>query len=29
MHLDIGASQFITKQLQIGVVGYDYQQISV
>jgi hypothetical protein len=28
MHLDLGASQFLTKQLQIGVVGYDYQQIS-
>src|SRR5262249_16038499 len=28
MHLDLGASQFLTKQLQIGLVGYDYQQIS-
>jgi hypothetical protein len=28
MHLDLSASQFLTKQLQIGVVAYDYQQIS-
>src|SRR5262245_28271000 len=28
MHLDMGASQFFTKQLQIGVVGYVYQQLS-
>jgi hypothetical protein len=28
MHLDLGASQFLTKQLQIGIVAYDYQQIS-
>jgi hypothetical protein len=28
MHLDWGASQFLTKQLQIGVVGYAYKQLS-
>jgi hypothetical protein len=28
MHLDWGASQFLTKQLQIGLVGYAYKQIS-
>jgi hypothetical protein len=28
MHLDLGASQFLTKQLQVGLVAYDYQQIS-
>jgi len=28
MHLDLGASQFVTKQLQLGVVGYVYQQIT-
>ena len=28
MHLDLAASQFLTKQFLIGVVGYDYQQIS-
>jgi hypothetical protein len=27
-HLDLGASQFVTKQLQLGVVGYVYQQLS-
>ncbi len=27
-HLDWGASQFITKQWQLGVVGYVYDQIS-
>jgi hypothetical protein len=27
-HLDWGASQFVTKQLQIGAVGYVYQQIT-
>ena len=27
-HLDWGASQFLTKQLQIGLVGYLYDQIS-
>ena len=27
-HLDWGASQFLTKQLQIGLVGYFYQQIT-
>ncbi|RAI44682.1 phenol degradation protein meta [Rhodoplanes roseus] len=27
-HLDWGASQFVTKQLQIGLVGYLYQQLS-
>src|SRR5215472_6674724 len=28
MHLDWAASQFLTKQLQIGVVGYWFNQIS-
>jgi hypothetical protein len=28
MHLDWGASQFVTKQLQIGVVGYLYNEIG-
>lgn len=28
MHFDLGASHFFTKQLQVGVVGYAYQQIS-
>jgi len=28
MHFDWGASQFLTKQWQIGVVGYVYKQIS-
>jgi hypothetical protein len=28
MHLDWGASQFLTKQLQIGVVGYVYDEIG-
>jgi hypothetical protein len=28
MHLDWGASQFLTKQLQIGAVGYFYHQLS-
>jgi hypothetical protein len=28
MHLDLGASQFVTKQLQLGLVGYAYKQIS-
>jgi hypothetical protein len=28
MHLDWGASRFLTKQLQIGVVGYLYNQAS-
>ena len=28
MHLDWGASQFITKQWQVGLVGYLYQQIG-
>ncbi len=27
-HLDWGASQFLTKQLQIGLVGYFYEQLS-
>jgi hypothetical protein len=27
-HLDWGASQFLSKQLQVGLVGYVYQQIS-
>ena len=27
-HLDRGASQFLTKQVQVGLVGYLYQQIS-
>jgi len=28
MHLDWGASQFLTKQFQIGAVGYIYQQLT-
>ena len=28
MHLDWGTSHFVTKQLQLGAVGYVYQQIS-
>ena len=28
MHLDVGMSQFFTKQLQVGLVGYAYQQLS-
>jgi hypothetical protein len=28
MHLDWGASQFLTKQWQVGVVGYFYNQLS-
>jgi hypothetical protein len=28
MHLDWGASQFLTKKLQIGAVGYFYHQLS-
>jgi hypothetical protein len=28
MHLDWGASQFLTKQVQIGLVGYLYQEIG-
>ncbi len=28
MHLDWGASQFLTKQWQIGLVGYFYDQLS-
>ena len=28
MHFDWGASQFITKQLQIGLVGYAYKEIG-
>jgi hypothetical protein len=28
MHLDWGASQFLTKQWQIGLVGYLYQEIG-
>ena len=28
MHLDWGASQFLTKQVQIGLVGYAYDQIT-
>lgn len=27
-HLDWGASQFLTKQFQVGVVGYAYQQLT-
>jgi hypothetical protein len=27
-HLDWAASQFLTKQLQVGVVGYVYNQLS-
>jgi hypothetical protein len=28
LHIDWGASQFLTKQLQIGAVGYIYDQLS-
>jgi hypothetical protein len=28
MHLDWGASQFLTKQVQVGLVGYVYQEIG-
>ncbi len=28
MHFDWGASQFLTKQLQVGLVGYAYDQLS-
>jgi hypothetical protein len=28
MHLDWGASQFVTKQWQVGLVGYVYQEIG-
>jgi hypothetical protein len=28
MHLDLGASKFVTKELQVGLVGYLYQQLS-
>jgi hypothetical protein len=28
MHLDLGASKFLTKQFQIGLVGYLYDQVS-
>jgi hypothetical protein len=28
MHIETGASQFVTKQLQLGAVGYAYQQLS-
>jgi hypothetical protein len=28
MHLDLGASKFLTKEWQIGLVGYVYQQLS-
>jgi hypothetical protein len=28
MHLDWGASQFLTKQWQVGIVGYLYDQLS-
>jgi len=28
MHLDWGASQFVSRQTQIGLVGYAYQQLS-
>jgi hypothetical protein len=27
-HLDVGVSRFLTKQLQIGLVGYAYQQLT-
>lgn len=27
-HVDVGVSQFVTKQLQIGAVGYFFQQIT-
>jgi len=28
MHFDWGASQFLTKQWQVGLVGYVYNQLS-
>jgi hypothetical protein len=28
MHLDLGASKFVTKQLQLGAVAYIYQQLT-
>ena len=28
MHFDWGASQFLTKQLQVGLVGYAYKDIG-
>ncbi len=28
MHLDLAQSQFLTKQLQVGLVGYVYKQLS-
>jgi len=28
MHLDWGASQFLTKQFQVGLVGYVYQEVG-
>jgi hypothetical protein len=28
MHLDWGASQFLTKQFQVGLVGYAYKEIG-
>jgi hypothetical protein len=28
MHLDWGASQFLTKQFQVGLVGYLYKEIG-
>ena len=28
MHLDWGASQFLTKQFQVGLVGYVYKEIG-
>jgi hypothetical protein len=27
-HLDLGASKFLTKQLQVGLVGYVYDQLT-
>jgi hypothetical protein len=27
-HLDLGTSKFVTKQLQLGLVGYNYQQLT-
>ena len=28
MHLDLSASRFVTKELQLGLVGYAYRQVS-
>jgi hypothetical protein len=28
LHLDVGASQFLTKQVQVGLVGYAYKDIG-